>query len=218
MPACLPLLLLSPSPYIPPHGAQPRPLPLPLPPCLAAVVRPGCCTTLRRRFPSIIRHARRPSVLPSANFSFRRARRSGYFVPFCRPITCLPYSLHADGSARRYTQRKQAYSQSCAPYLPASVSIFYTLKKSFAFYKKNLQKSLHISKILTTFAHVRWKIKHLTRSLRLLYIYIGKIKSPQPVAASCGRREGKTLHLLTLSGAKLAILFVTCKFGAVLFE
>nr|DAQ52388.1 MAG TPA: hypothetical protein [Caudoviricetes sp.] len=55
--------------------------------------------------------------------------------------------------------------------------------------------------------------------MRLLYIYIGKIKSPQPVAASCGRREGKTLHLLkSSSGANLAILFVTCKFGAVLFK
>ena len=70
-------------------------------------------------------------------------------------LLCLPYSLHAAVSARRYTQRKQAYSRSCAPCLYTSVSIFYTLKKSFAFYEKNLQKSLHISKILTTFAHVR---------------------------------------------------------------
>ena len=133
-------------------------------------------------------HQARPPlvVLPSVKFSFRRARRSGYFVPFCRPITCLPYSLHAAVSARRYTQRKQAYSRSRAPYLYSSVSMFYTLKKSFAFYEKKLAKSLHISKILTTFANVRWKIKHLTRSLNLLYIYIGKIKKVrnwlQPVA------------------------------------
>nr|DAT35660.1 MAG TPA: hypothetical protein [Caudoviricetes sp.] len=30
----------------------------------------------------------------------------------------------------------------------------------------------------------------LTRSLSLLYIYIGKIKSPLPVATGSGRREG----------------------------
>ena len=85
-----------------------------------------------------------PSVLPSVKFSFRRARRSGYFVPFCRPLPCLPYSLHAAVSARRYTQRKQAYSQSCAPYLYSSVSTFYTLKKSFAFTKKTCKKLAYI--------------------------------------------------------------------------
>nr|DAQ52389.1 MAG TPA: hypothetical protein [Caudoviricetes sp.] len=94
-------------------------------------------------------------MLPSVKFSFRRARRSGYFVPFCRLIPCLPYSLHTAVSAHRYTQRKQAYSRSCAPYLSPSVSTFYILKKSFAFYEKKLAKSLHISKILTTFANVR---------------------------------------------------------------
>ena len=58
LPACLPLLLLSPPLYPPPRCAA-SPLPFVPSPCLAAVVHPGCCTTLRRCFPSIIRHARR---------------------------------------------------------------------------------------------------------------------------------------------------------------
>ena len=144
-------------PYIPPHGAQPRPLPYIPFPCLAASL-------------SVDHQARTPpSVLPSVKFSSGRARRSGYFVPFCRPLLCLPYSLHAAVSARRYTQRKQAYSRSRAPYLYSSVSTFYTLKKKFCF----LQKSLHISKILTTFANVRWKSKTSYSFFELIvYLYI----------------------------------------------
>ena len=140
VPACLPLLLLPP-PISPPHGAQPRPLPFTPSPCLVAVVRPGCCTASQMLS---VDHKTRPPpiVLLSAKFSFRRARRYGYFVPFCRPIPCLPYSLHAAVSASRHTQRKQAYSRSCAPCLSSSVSIFYTLKKSFAFYEKKTCKKL----------------------------------------------------------------------------
>ena len=50
LPACLPLLLLSPPPPISPHGAQPRPLPYVPSPYLAAVVRSGCHTTRRLAF------------------------------------------------------------------------------------------------------------------------------------------------------------------------
>ena len=140
MPSCLPSTL-APIPPISPHGAQPRPFPLSLPrasPPLYALDATPLAASL-----SVDHQARPPpSVLPSVKFSSGRARRSGYFVPFCRPITCLPYVLHAAVSARRYTQRKQAYSQSCAPYLPASVSTFYTLKKKFRFLQKKLAKKL----------------------------------------------------------------------------
>ena len=183
MSSCLPLLFL-PSFF---------PL-ISLPPCLAAVVRYGCCPLAAISVDHQAR--RRPSVLPSVKFSSRRARRSGYFVPFCRLLSCPPYVLHAAVSARRYTQIKQAYSRSCAPYLSPSVSTFYTFKKSFAFYEKNLQKKLAGFKKSHYLCTRKIDIKHLTRSLSLLYIYIGKIKSPQPVAASCGRREGQTLHCL----------------------
>ena len=85
-------------------------------------------------FPLIFPHGRNlVHSPPSVKFSFRRARRSDYFAPFCRLLSCLPYSLHAAVSARRYTQRKRAYLRSCAPCLSSSVSIFYTLKKSFTF-------------------------------------------------------------------------------------
>lgn len=149
VPSSLSLLLLplSSSPYIPPTVRSLAPFPISLPPCFVAVVRSGCCTILAAAF-------RRssctppPVVLPSAKFSFRRARRSGYFMPFCRLLSCLPYGLHAAVYARRHTQRKQAYSRSCALYLSSSVSTFYTLKKSFAFYKKNLQKSLQVQILL----------------------------------------------------------------------
>lgn len=147
-------LSFSPAPvslpplYSPPRCAASPPSLCPFP-GLAAVVRSGCSTILAAAF-------RRssgtppPVVLSFVKFSLRRARRSGYFVPFCRLLPCLPYSLHAAVSARRHTQRKQAYSRSCAPYLSSSVSTFYTLKKSFAFYKKNLQKACTIQKLLLT--------------------------------------------------------------------
>lgn len=53
----------------------------------------------------------------------------------------------------------------------------------------------------------------------IVCLYIGKIKKVrywlQPVADSV---KAKRFTCLILSGAKLAILFVTCKFGAVLFK
>ena len=85
-------------------------------------------------------------------------------------------------------------------------------KKVSLFTKKTCKKLAYIK---NTYYLCKRKITTtlLTRSLNLLYIYIGKIKSPQLAATGCGRREGKTLHLLTLSGANLAILFGPCKFG-----
>ena len=118
-PAFLPSFFSFP-PYIPPRS-QPRPLVAsasPFPSSLPrASLRCGCVSVLwmLHRAPlaallSVDHQARPPPfVLPSVKFSFRRARCSGYFVPFCHPILCLPYNLHAAVSARRYTQRKQAY-------------------------------------------------------------------------------------------------------------
>ena len=90
-----------------------------------------------------------PFVLPSVKFSFRCARRCAYFVPFCRFLSCPAYSLHAAVSARRHTQRKQAYLRSYAPCITSSVSIFCTLKKKFrSLQKKTYKKTCTFQKYL----------------------------------------------------------------------
>lgn len=159
----VPSCLLFPLPFIP----------SPVPRSFVVV----CCAldaATPRRSLSVDHQARPPPfVLPSVKFSFRRARCSGYFVPFCRPLSCLPYSLHAAVSARRHTQRKRAYLRSCAPRLLSSAPTFYTLKKSFTFYKKKLAKILaRFKKTCYLCTRKMGTKKHLTRSLNLLYIYI----------------------------------------------
>lgn len=150
-----------------------------------AVVRSGCSAVHHSppRFPPTIRHALRLLHCLRQNF-----------LPGARGVPAIsrpPYSLHATASARRHTQRKQAYLQSCAPYLLPSISIFYTLKKISLFLKKTCKKLARLKKTYYLCTR-KIKTKYLTNSsLRSLYIYVyGKIKSPQPVAASCGRREG----------------------------
>ena len=174
MPSCLPPLpcvFSLPSPISPPTVRSLAPFPLSLPrtsPPLYALDATPLAASL-----SVDHQARTPpSVLPSVKFSFRRARRSGYFAPFCRLLLRLPYSLHADGSARRYTQRKQAYSQSYAPCLPASVSTFYTLKKKFRFLQKKLAKKLAYIKNTYYLCTRKITTTLLTHSLNLLYILV----------------------------------------------
>ena len=53
-----------------------------------------------------------------------------------------------------HTKKTGLFAKLCAVSILLRISILYTQKK-FRFLQKNLQKSLHVSNIITNFAHVR---------------------------------------------------------------
>ena len=195
MPSCLPSTLAPIFPPLSPHGAQPRPLPYIPSPCLAAVVRSGCHTTRRLAFRrSSGTHAAFRAAFCKIFFRAREAFRlfravlPSSFVPalwLTRRRVCTP--LHAKETG--------LFAKLRAVSILLRINILYTQKKFRFLQKKTCKKLAYIK---NTYYLCKRKITTtlLTRSLNLLYIYIGKIKSPQLAATGFGRREGKTLHCL----------------------
>lgn len=152
-----------------------------LPPCRYFRRSPGTPPPIRAAFCKIFFQAREAFRL------FRAVLPPSFVSALCltRRRICTP--LHANKTG--------LFAKLRAVSIPLRINILH-IQKKFRFLRKKLAKKLAGFKKSHYLCTRKIDIKHLTRSLSLLYIYIGKIKSPQPVAASCGRREGQTLHCL----------------------